>query len=152
MVSTRQLWHKFDLFAFQGGIGDGAAATLAAVHASDGLTVARQLWRRLAAGPAPGGALFRAAVALESDALTAGTPGADVSAAVAAVEAGLRSYGAEDTKLWLQFAKLAGSCHSRKRQRADMALGGIPSVADVAWRAERTLAAPEEFRKLVKDV
>lgn len=136
----------------EGGMGDAAAAALTAVHQSSGLTAARQIWRRLAAGPAPGGALFRAAVALEADALTAGDSAADATAAIMAAEAGIRSYGQEDTQLWLQFARLVEGLRSWQGQQVSMVPKDIPSAADVAWRAQRMLVAPDQFIQLAKDL
>lgn len=135
----------------QGGLGEPAAAILTAVRHSDGLIAARQLWKRLAAGPGPGGRLLRAALSMEVEALEAGESHADVTAAVAAAEAGVRSYGSEDADLWLQYTELAKIGHSHGGA-PHSAGSGVPTVADVIWRAQKSLAAPEQYAQLVKEM
>lgn len=125
----------------QGGMGAAAAAAVEVVHAVSGIAAARKLWRRLAAGPAPGGELFLASARAETAAISAKEADADAAAARAAFEAGVAGYGADDWQLWLEYVQFA--------QRA--AGKGLSSSGNLIQRARRALRDPDAFAAALKD-
>jgi hypothetical protein len=110
-------------------MGSAAAAAVEVVHAVDGIVAARSLWRRLAAGPPPGGELFLAAVLAETAAVAACEPSADAGVARTAFEAGVAAYGADDWQLWLEYV------HFAQRQPGS----GVPSSGVLIQRARKML-------------
>ncbi len=74
---------------------------------------------------------------MEMGALSAGQAASNAAAAAAALEAGISAYGAEDGQLWLQLYRLA-----RDVRGAAAAAARVPSPAEVARRAHKSLTAP----------
>lgn len=127
--------------SLQGGMGTAAAAAVEAAHVVSGVPAARALWRRLAAGPSPGGELFLAAARAEATAIAAGEAGAAAAAARAAFEAGVAAHGAQDWQLWVEYVQFA-----QQQPR-----GGVPSSGALIQRARKALHDPDAFATALKD-
>lgn len=132
----------------QGGMGEVAAAAVEAEHTLRGIGAARALWRRLAAGPPPGGDLFLVASRAEVAAIAAAEPGADAATVRAAFEAGVAAYGAEDWELWAAYVQFAQSAAASQAAAA----GRLPSSGDIVRRARKALHDLEAFSAALKEL
>ena len=121
-----------DSTTLQGGMGEVCAAAVEAANTTQGLHGARRLWRVLAAGPPPGGALFLAAAQIEAAAVLAGDAAADVTAAKAAFEAGIAAYGAEDETLMLEYVRFARAAPAAGISSSDLLRPGTRTLHDPA--------------------
>jgi hypothetical protein len=123
-------------------MGSVAAAAVEVVHAVDGIVAARLLWRRLAAGPPPGGELFLSAARAETAAIAACEASADAGVARSAFEAGVAAYGVEDWQLWLEYVQFA------QRQPGS----GVPSSGVLIQRGRKVLHDTDAFTAALKHI
>lgn len=115
-----------------GGRGLLAAHMLRRVQQCQGLSAARQLYRRLFQLPPAGGDLYRAVIAMEKEAAAGSSEGPHSRPVQQAYEAAAQAYGSCDVELWLDWALY---------QQQVLRQGS----GTVYWRAVKELQQPDTF-------
>lgn len=115
-----------------GGLGTVAAQLLEVTCAEQGMAAARALYQQLLKVPAAGGDMFRVMVRLEEQQQEQEGGSSAAKRVRGVYEDAVRSYGAQDTELWLEFVQY------EQRQ-------GKQGAGQLYWRAVKALQDPEPF-------